>query len=93
MKLFETEHLGRFSPDDYEGNEPSESVEDSDNAGSTGSSRVASSTARRRTIALHIDERPAEDVIAEGNVDAAEDAVAIKTTSWRRRPTATQGTT
>ncbi|WP_394337334.1 PrkA family serine protein kinase [Haloferax marisrubri] len=27
MKLFETEHLGRFSPDDYEGNEPSESVE------------------------------------------------------------------
>ncbi|ELZ94249.1 serine protein kinase [Haloferax mucosum ATCC BAA-1512] len=27
MKLFETEHLGRFSPDDYEGNDPSEAVE------------------------------------------------------------------
>ncbi|AFK20508.1 kinase anchor protein [Haloferax mediterranei ATCC 33500] len=27
MKLFETEHLGRFAPADYEGNDPSEEVE------------------------------------------------------------------
>ncbi|KAA9399918.1 hypothetical protein Har1130_02210 [Haloarcula sp. CBA1130] len=33
---------------------------------------------KKDKLALHIDERPAEDVIAEGNVDAAEDAVAIK---------------
>jgi hypothetical protein len=30
---------------------------------------------KKNKLALHIDERPAEEVIAEGHVDAAEDAV------------------
>ena len=33
---------------------------------------------KKDKLALHIDERPAEEVIAEGHVDAAEDAVAVK---------------
>ncbi|MFB6310403.1 MAG: DUF5611 family protein [Salinirussus sp.] len=33
---------------------------------------------KKDTLALHIDERPAEEVIAEGHVDAAEDAVETK---------------
>lgn len=33
---------------------------------------------KKDKIALHIDERDAEDVIAEGNADAAQDAVAAK---------------
>jgi hypothetical protein len=33
---------------------------------------------KKDKLALHIDERPAEEVIAEGDVDAAEDAVSTK---------------
>jgi hypothetical protein len=33
---------------------------------------------KKDKLALHIEERPAEEVIAEGHVDAAEDAVAAK---------------
>jgi len=33
---------------------------------------------KKDKLALHIDERDAEDVIAEGNADAAQDAVAAK---------------
>jgi hypothetical protein len=33
---------------------------------------------KKDKLALHIDERDAEDVIAEGNADAAQDAVASK---------------
>jgi len=33
---------------------------------------------KKDKLALHIDERPAEEVIAEGHVDAAEDAVSMK---------------
>jgi len=33
---------------------------------------------KKNKLALHIDERDAEDVIAEGNADAAQDAVAAK---------------
>jgi hypothetical protein len=33
---------------------------------------------KKNKLALHIDERPAEEVIAEGHVDAAEDAVDTK---------------
>jgi hypothetical protein len=33
---------------------------------------------KKDKLALHIDERPIEDVIAEGNVDAADEAVAKK---------------
>jgi hypothetical protein len=33
---------------------------------------------KKDKLALHIDERPAEEVIAEGHVDAAEDAVSKK---------------
>jgi hypothetical protein len=39
--------------------------------------RVAYSS-KKDKIALDIDERPAEEVIAEGHVDAAEDAVSVK---------------
>ena len=44
--------------------------------------RVVAGTAaygsKKDKLALHIDERPAEEVIAEGHVDAAEDAVSKK---------------
>jgi hypothetical protein len=33
---------------------------------------------KKNKVALDIEERPAEEVIAEGHVDAAEDAVAVK---------------
>jgi len=33
---------------------------------------------KKDKLALHIDERPAEEVIAEGHIDAAEDAVSKK---------------
>ena len=33
---------------------------------------------KKDKLALHIDEKPAEEVIAQGHVDAAEDAVAVK---------------
>jgi hypothetical protein len=39
--------------------------------------RVAYSS-KKDKIALDIDERPAEEVIADGHVDAAEDAVSVK---------------
>jgi hypothetical protein len=45
-------------------------------------SRVTAGTveysSKKDKIALDIEERPAEEVIAEGHVDAAEDAVAVK---------------
>jgi hypothetical protein len=33
---------------------------------------------KKDTLTLHIDERPAEEVIAEGHVEAAEEAVSLK---------------
>ncbi|GGO00775.1 MULTISPECIES: DUF5611 family protein [Haloarcula] len=33
---------------------------------------------KKDKLALHIDEKPAEQVISEGHVDAAEDAVSVK---------------
>ena len=35
-------------------------------------------SSKKDRVALNIEERPAEEVIAEGHVDAAEDAVAVK---------------
>ena len=35
-------------------------------------------SSKKDRVALNIEERPAEDVIAEGHVDAAEDAVTVK---------------
>lgn len=45
-------------------------------------SRVTAGTveygSKKDKLALHIEERPAEDVIAEGHFDAAEEAVSLK---------------
>ena len=35
-------------------------------------------SSKKNKLALNIEERPAEEVIAEGHVDAAEDAVSVK---------------
>ncbi|AAV46935.1 hypothetical protein BDK61_1032 [Haloarcula quadrata] len=79
MEAFVEEYFGEVTDtEDYEGNDllvvddPDNPVFDRVVAG-----RVEYGS-KKDKIALHIDERPAEDVIAEGNVDAAEDAVAIK---------------
>lgn len=54
-------------------------VEDPDNAVFE---RVVAGTVeydgKKDKIALHIDERPAEEVIADGDVEAAEEAVSLK---------------
>ncbi|EMA11366.1 hypothetical protein SAMN05443574_10366 [Haloarcula vallismortis] len=79
MEAFVEEYFGEITDtEDYEGNDllvvddPDNPVFDRVVAG-----RVEYGS-KKDKLALHIDERPAEDVIAEGNVDAAEDAVAIK---------------
>jgi len=79
MEAFVEEYFGEVTDtEDYEGNDllvvddPDNPVFDRVVAG-----RVEYGS-KKDKLALHIDERPAEDVIAEGNVDAAEDAVAIK---------------
>ncbi|WP_058994336.1 DUF5611 family protein [Haloarcula sp. CBA1127] len=79
MEAFVEEYFGEITDtEEYEGNDllvvddPDNPVFDRVVAG-----RVEYGS-KKDKIALHIDERPAEDVIAEGNVDAAEDAVAIK---------------
>jgi len=79
MEAFVEEYFGEVTDtEEYEGNDllvvddPDNPVFDRVVAG-----RVEYGS-KKDKIALHIDERPAEDVIAEGNVEAAEDAVAIK---------------
>ncbi|EMA19080.1 DUF5611 family protein [Haloarcula argentinensis] len=79
MEAFVEEYFGEVTDtEEYEGNDllvvddPDNPVFDRVVAG-----RVEYGS-KKDKIALHIDERPAEDVIAEGNVDAAEDAVAVK---------------
>jgi hypothetical protein len=79
MEAFVEGYFGEVTDtEDYEGNDllvvddPDNPVFDRVVAG-----RVEYGS-KKDKLALHIDERPAEEVIAEGNVDAAEDAVAIK---------------
>ncbi|GGK54437.1 MULTISPECIES: DUF5611 family protein [Haloarcula] len=79
MEAFVEEYFGEVTDtEEYEGNDllvvddPDNPVFDRVVAG-----RVEYGS-KKDKLALHIDERPAEDVIAEGNVDAAEDAVAVK---------------
>ncbi len=79
MEAFVTEYFG--SPTDteeYKGNDLFV-VEDPDNPVFD---RVVAGTvaysSKKDKLALDIEERPAEEVIAEGHVDAAEDAVSMK---------------
>jgi len=79
MEAFVEEYFGPVTDtEEYEGNdllvvdEPDNPVFERVVAG-----RVEYGS-KKDKLALHIDERPAEEVIAEGNVDAAEDAVAKK---------------
>jgi hypothetical protein len=79
MEAFVEEHFGPITgTEDYEGSELLV-VEDPDNPVFD---RVIAGTieysGKKDKLALEIEERPAEDVIAEGHVDAAEDAVATK---------------
>ncbi|MFC7075551.1 DUF5611 family protein [Haloarcula halophila] len=79
MEAFVEEYFGEVTDtEDYNGNdllvvdEPDNPVFERVVAG-----RVTYS-GKKDKLALHIDERPAEEVIAEGHVEAAEDAVAVK---------------
>jgi hypothetical protein len=79
MEAFVEEYFGEITDtEDYEGNdlyvvdEPKNPVFDRVVAGTVGYG------SKKDKLALHIDEKPAEQVIAEGHVDAAEDAVAAK---------------
>ncbi|MBV0903652.1 DUF5611 family protein [Haloarcula salina] len=79
MEAFVEEYFGPVTDtEEYEGNdllvvdEPDNPVFERVVAG-----RVEYGS-KKDKLALHIDERPAEEVIAEGHVDAAEDAVAKK---------------
>jgi hypothetical protein len=79
MKAFVEEYFGAVTDtEDYNGNdlyvvdEPENPVFDRVVAG------TVSYGSKKDKLALHIDEKPAEEVIAGGHVDAAEDAVAAK---------------
>jgi len=79
LKAFVEEYFGAVTgTTDYEGNdlyvvdEPDNPVFEKVVAGRLGYS------GKKDKLALDIVERPAEEVIAEGHVDAAEDAVAVK---------------
>lgn len=79
MEAFVTEYFGTVSDtEDYEGNELLV-VDDPDNPvfERVVAGRVEYGS-KKDKLALHIDERPAEEVIAEGHVDAAEEAVSKK---------------
>ncbi|AUG48294.1 MULTISPECIES: DUF5611 family protein [Haloarcula] len=79
MEAFVEEYFGEVTDtEEYEGNDLLV-VDDPDNPvfERVVAGRVEYGS-KKDKLALHIDERPAEEVIAEGNVDAAEDAVAIK---------------
>jgi hypothetical protein len=79
MQAFVEEHFGSVSGTEAYDDTDLYVVEDPDNpvfervvAG------VVEYSGKKDTLALAIEERPAEEVIAEGHVDAAEDAVATK---------------
>jgi hypothetical protein len=79
METFIEEYFGPISTtEDYNGNdlyvveEPSNPVFQRVTAG------TVEYSGKKDKLALDIEERPAEEVIAEGHVDAAEDAVTAK---------------
>ncbi|MFC6975430.1 DUF5611 family protein [Halomicroarcula sp. GCM10025709] len=79
MEAFVEEHFGEVTDtEEYNGSdllvvdEPDNPVFDRVVAG------TVTYSGKKDKLALHIDERPAEKVIAEGHVDAAEDAVTVK---------------
>ncbi len=79
MEAFVEEYFGEVTDDtDYNGRTLLV-VDDPDNPVFE---RVVAGTveysSKKDRIALNIEERPAEEVIAEGHVDAAEDAVTVK---------------
>ncbi len=79
MEAFVEDHFGPVTDtEDYEGSDLLV-VDEPDNPVFE---RVVAGTVeyggKKNKLALHIDEKPAEQVIAEGHVDAAEDAVAVK---------------
>ncbi len=79
MEAFVEDYFGEITgTEEYEGNDL-HVVEDPDNPVF---SRVVAGTisygSKKDKLALAIEERPAEEVIAEGHVDAAEDAVDAK---------------
>jgi len=79
MEAFVEEYFGPpTTTEEYDGNDLLV-VEDPDNPVFD---RVVAGTVaysgKKDKLALHIDERPAEEVITAGHVDAAEDAVTVK---------------
>jgi hypothetical protein len=79
MEAFVEEHFGPVTgTEDYQGSDllvvddPENPVFDRVIAG------TVEYSGKKDKLALEIEERPAEEVIAEGHVDAAEDAVATK---------------
>ena len=79
MKAFIEEYFGPVTgTEEYEGNELYV-VEEPDNPVFE---RIVAGTvkygSRKDKLAVHFEERPAEEVIAEGNVEAASDAVDAK---------------
>jgi len=79
MEAFVEEYFGPISGTEPYNNTELYVVEEPDNPVFD---RVKAGTVpysgKKDTIALDIEERPAKEVIAEGNVDAAEEAVSIK---------------
>ncbi len=91
MEAFVEEYFGEVTDtEEYEGNDllvvddPDNPVFDRVVAG-----RVEYGS-KKDKIALHIDERPAEDVIAEATSMRPRTPSLSRTISWRRRPTATR---
>lgn len=79
MEAFVEEHFGAISGTEPYGDTELFVVEDPDNPVFE---KVTAGTveygSKKDTVALDIEERPAEEVIEEGHFDAAEEAVAVK---------------
>ncbi|PSP94241.1 hypothetical protein BRC91_06605 [Halobacteriales archaeon QS_4_62_28] len=79
MKEFVEKHFGSITDTEEQNGSDLFVVDDPDNPVFD---RVVAGTVeysgKKDKLALHIDERDAEDVIAEGNADAAQDAVNTK---------------
>ena len=79
MEAFVEEHFGEVTGETDYGDGTLLVVDDPDNPVFE---RVVGGTveysSKKDRVALDIEERPAEEVIAEGHVDAAEDAVTVK---------------
>ena len=81
MTAFVEEHFGPVTDTETYNDSDLLVVEDPDNpVFERVTAGAVTYSGKKSTLALHIEERPAEEIISEGHLDAAEDAVNTKNT-------------